>query len=237
MRMGALAPVSRMTRPVKSLARGRQAGQAATVQCLAEQTGPPAACTTQQMVLVADAPQVDIEQSFSGRGHTTSRWSRPRRSMALDCNVPSHERNPASAESAARSLDAMPRQDAEDHLRRRHLQDLVDQGSAYACPMHAHARPPRRAASTRPPPRNRSSAATSQRAHPAYACVRSVDKAPRKTPERLGSSTRPRTRTGSHEKGRCQAVHFAPGRRLAPGADGVTVERPERAKAREDERP
>ena len=65
----------------------------------------------------------------------------------------------------------------------------------------------------------------------------SLDKAPRKTPEKLASPTNPGTRNRSHEKGRCQAVHFAPGRRLAPGADGVTVERPERAKAREDERP
>jgi len=36
-RLGALVRVSRMTRPVKIPARGRQPGQAATVQCLAEQ--------------------------------------------------------------------------------------------------------------------------------------------------------------------------------------------------------
>ena len=71
----------------------------------------------------------------------------------------------------------------------------VDQCSAYACPMRAYARPPRRTISTCRLPRNRSSPATSRRAHPAHACVRSVDKAPRKTPEKLGSSTRAPGRT------------------------------------------
>jgi hypothetical protein len=64
----------------------------------------------------------------------------------------------------------------------------VDQGTAYAFPMRAHARPPRRTTSTCRPPRNRSSPATSRRAHPAYACVRRIDKAPRKTPEKPGPS-------------------------------------------------
>ena len=44
----------------------------------------------------------------------------------------------------------------------------------------------------------------------------------------------------AHEEGRCQErvqLDAAPGRRLAPIRRGVTVERPERAEAREDERP
>jgi len=55
----------------------------------------------------------------------------------------------------------------EGHLRRLHRRDLADQGSAYACPMHAHARPPRRA--TPPSPRTRSSAAASC---PTTPCIR-----------------------------------------------------------------
>ena len=39
------------------------------------------------------------------------------------------------------------------------------------------------------PARTRSSPATSRRAHPAYACVRRIDKAPRKSPEKLASPT------------------------------------------------
>jgi len=101
-----------------------------------------------------------------------------------------------SAERTPRSPGRMPRQHPEDcHSRRRHRRDLVDQCSAYACPMHACARPPRRAPSTRQSPRNRSSPATSRRAHPAYACVRRIDKASRKSPEKPGPSTPPRTRT------------------------------------------
>jgi hypothetical protein len=61
--------------------------------------------------------------------------------------------------------------------------------SAYACPMRAHARVLRATTSTCRPPRTRSSPATSRHAHPAYACVCRTDKAPRKTPEKLGSST------------------------------------------------
>ena len=44
----------------------------------------------------------------------------------------------------------------------------------------------------------------------------------------------------AHEKVRCQEqrqLNGAPGQRLASTAGGVTVERPERAVAREDERP
>ena len=100
-----------------------------------------------------------------------------------------------STERAPRARDAMPRQHLEVHFGRRHRRDLVDQCSAYACPMHAHARPLRRATSTCRSPRNRSSPATSRRAHPAYACVRRIDKAPRKTPEKLASPTGARTRT------------------------------------------
>ena len=33
----------------------------------------------------------------------------------------------------------MPRQHLEVHFGRHHLRDLVEQGSAYACPVHAHA--------------------------------------------------------------------------------------------------
>ena len=89
----------------------------------------------------------------------------------------------------------MPWQHPEDHFGRGPLRDLVDQCSAYACPMRAHARLTRRTTSTCRSPRNRSSPATSRRAHPAYACVRRIDKAPRKTPEKLGSSTRAPART------------------------------------------
>ena len=89
----------------------------------------------------------------------------------------------------------MPRQQARDHFGRGPRRDLVDQCSAYACPMRAHARLTRRTTSTCRSPRNRSSPATSRRAHPAYACVCRVDKAPRKTPEKLGSSTRAPART------------------------------------------
>ena len=100
-----------------------------------------------------------------------------------------------STERAPRAPDAIPRQHLEDHFGRRHRRDLVDQCSAYACPMHAHARPLRRATSACRSPPNRSSPATSRHAHPAYACVRRTDEAPRKRPEKLGSSTRVPTRT------------------------------------------
>ncbi len=89
-----------------------------------------------------------------------------------------------STERAPRAPDAIPRQHIDNHFGRRHRRDLVDQCSAYACPMHAYAIPPRTATSTCRPPRNRSSPATSRRAHPAYACQRRVDKAPRKTPDK-----------------------------------------------------
>ena len=100
-----------------------------------------------------------------------------------------------STERTPRSPDAIPRQHLKVHFGRHHLRDLVDQCSAYACPMRAYARPPRRTTSTCRSPRNRSSPATSRRAHPAYACVCRIDKAPRKTPEKLGSSTRAPART------------------------------------------
>jgi len=73
--------------------------------------------------------------------------------------------------------------------------DLVEQCSAYACPVHAYARSPRLEADPCPSACNRSSPATSRRVHPAYACVRSVDRGARKSPEKLGSSTRPPART------------------------------------------
>jgi len=76
--------------------------------------------------------------------------------------------------------DVEPPQHPEDcHSRRLHRRDLVDQCSAYACPMRAHAGVLRATTSTCWPARSRSSRATSRRAHPAYAYVRSVDKAPR----------------------------------------------------------
>jgi len=63
--------------------------------------------------------------------------------------------------------------------------DLLDQCSAYACPMRAYARPPCRPPQLAPPPRTRSSAAATQRAHPACACVRRIDKAPKKASRNL----------------------------------------------------
>ena len=100
-----------------------------------------------------------------------------------------------STERTPRSPDGMSRQHPEGALRARSRRDLLDQCSAYACPMRAHARLPRRTASTCRSPRNRSSPATSRRERPAYACVRRIDKAPRKSPEKLGSSTRVPERT------------------------------------------
>ena len=102
-----------------------------------------------------------------------------------------HQERRTHAQSARRDAMATPR----GPLRARSRRDLLDQCSAYACPMRAHARPPRRTASTCRPPRNRSSPVTSRRSHPAYACVRRFDKTPRKTPEKLGSSTRVPART------------------------------------------
>jgi hypothetical protein len=67
--------------------------------------------------------------------------------------------------------------------------------------MRTHARLPRRTASTCRSQRNRSSPATFRRAYPAYACVRRTDKAPRKSPEKLESSTRVPART--RWSGRC----------------------------------
>ena len=71
--------VSRMTRPVRILTRGRQAGQAATLQCLAEQV-------TGCLPYATDGPgrrrasglcvanlEVYTERSFSGRCRTISR--------------------------------------------------------------------------------------------------------------------------------------------------------------------
>ena len=66
---------------------------------------------------------------------------------------------------------------------------VVEQGSAYACPMHAYAGSPRRATSNTPPARTRSSPATSRRAHPAPACVRSREQAPRNPPEKRAPPT------------------------------------------------
>jgi hypothetical protein len=60
--------------------------------------------------------------------------------------------------------------------------------------MHAYARPPRRTASKCRPARNRSSPAISRCAHPAYACLCSLDEAPRNPPEKLASLTSARTR-------------------------------------------
>jgi len=95
------------------------------------------------------------------------------------------------AHIARRDATAAPRR----HFAALSRRDPVDEGGAYACPTRAHAAAPRRAASTRPPPRTRSSAAASHRAHPACACVRRIDKAPRKSPEKLGCSARVPART------------------------------------------
>jgi len=101
-----------------------------------------------------------------------------------------HQERRTHAQSARRDAMATPR----GPLRGRSRPDLLDQCSAYACPMRAHARLHRRTASTCRSQRNRSSPVTSRRARPAYACVRRIDKAPRNSPEKLGSSTPPRTR-------------------------------------------
>jgi len=113
----------------------------------------------------------------------------------MDRNVPEPLGATGSTERAPRSPNGMPRQHPEDHFGRGPRRDLVDQCSAYACTMRAHARPPRRTTSTCRSPRTRSSAAALHRAHSAYACVCRADKAPRKIPEKLGSSTRVPART------------------------------------------
>ena len=96
-----------------------------------------------------------------------------------------HQERRTHAQSARRDAMATPR----GPLRARSRRDLLDQCSAYACPMRAYARLPRKTASTCRTPRNRSPLATPRRAHLAYACVRRIDKAPRKSPENLESST------------------------------------------------
>ena len=120
-----------------------------------------------------------------------------------------------SAERPPRSSDAMPRQHPEDHFGRGPHRDLVDQCSACACPMRAHARAPRRRPSPRPSPRNRSSPATYRRAHHASACVRSVDKAPRKTPEKPAPPTSAETK--NRWSGTCTPAR---GARLTSGHSG-----------------
>ena len=109
----------------------------------------------------------------------------------------------------------MPRQHLEVDFGRHHRRDLVDQCSAYACPMRAHARLTRRTTSTCRPARSRSSPATSRRAHPAHACVRRLDKAPRKTPEKLASPTGAETR--NRWSGACTPAR---GARLTSGRGG-----------------
>ena len=81
--------------------------------------------------------------------------------------------------------------------------------------MRAHARLPRRTTSTCRSPRNRSSPPTSRRAHPAYACVRSVDKVPRNPPEKLASPTPAGTR--NRWSGACAPPR---GARLTSGRSG-----------------
>jgi hypothetical protein len=119
------------------------------------------------------------------------------RSVRTSQAASGHAERRTCAQIARRDAATAPR----GPLRARSPRDLVDQGSAYACPMRAYARPPRRTTSTCLSPRNRSSPATSRRARPAYARVGRTDKAPRNPPEKLGSSTRvpPRTRWS----GRC----------------------------------
>ena len=114
---------------------------------------------------------------------------------ALDCNVPSRERSQRAPRARPDRPTRCHGSNPEEHFGRGPGRDLVDQCSAYACPMRAHARLTRRTTSTCRSPRNRSSPVTSRRAHPAYACVCRIDKAPRKTPEKLGSSTRVPART------------------------------------------
>ena len=102
-----------------------------------------------------------------------------------------HQEHRAHAQSARRDAMATPR----GPLRARSRRDLLDQCSAYACPMRAHAKLPRRTTSTCRSPRNRSSPATSRRAHPAYACVGKVDRAPRKSPDKPVDIARAPTQT------------------------------------------
>ena len=134
------------------------------------------------------------------RRRTTRRIANNRRRRRRHNDGPGPQRHllraaPRVANACPERPDAMPWQHPEDHFGRGPRRDFVDQCSAYACPVHAYARPPRRTTSTCRSPRNRSSPATSRRARPAYACVRRTDKAPRKSPEKLGSSTRVPART------------------------------------------
>ena len=95
----------------------------------------------------------------------------------------------------------MPRQHPEDHFGRGPRRDLVDQCSAYACPMRAHAKLTRRTKSTCRSPRNRNSPGRSRRAHPACACVRRVrriDKAPRKSPRNSDLRREPQREPAGH---------------------------------------
>jgi hypothetical protein len=126
------------------------------------------------------------------------------------------------AASGTRSTERTPRSptrchgsNPEDRFGHGPRRDLVDQCSAYACPMHAHARLLRAMTSTCRLARTRSSPATSHRAHPACACVCRVDKAPRKAPEKLASPRAP------DKRNRCSGACVpARGARLTSGRGG-----------------
>jgi hypothetical protein len=133
----------------------------------------------------------------------------------MDRNVPEPLGATGSTERAPRSPNGMPRQHPEGHFGRGPRRDLVDQCSAYACTMRAHARRPRRTTSTCRSPRTRSSAAALHRAHSAYACVCRADKVPRNTPEKLASPTS--TGTRNRCSGACTPARDA---RLTSGLGG-----------------
>ena len=107
----------------------------------------------------------------------------------------------------------MPRQHPGDHFG--HGLIAISLISAYACPVHAHARASRWAPSDRHPARTRSSPAPSRRAHFAYPCAGHAEQAPRNPPEKPASPTRagPRNRWS----GACTPER---GARLTSGCSG-----------------
>lgn len=86
----------------------------------------------------------------SGAGlRQTRKWSGNAISTALDRMAQDRERHReyrTHAQSAQRDAAAAPR----EALRARSRRGLVDQCSAYACPVHAHAAAPRRPTSNQP---------------------------------------------------------------------------------------
>ena len=87
----------------------------------------------------------------------------------------------------------------------------VDQCTAYACPVHPYAA----AAPTRSPPTNPPLSGRTRRATLPWHAPRGVDKAPRKTPEKLASPTSPGAR--NRWSGACTPAR---GARLTSGRGG-----------------